>query len=460
MENNKKDLRGIILRALFIISVVIILIILAVAVIRILPKVFSSLTNVVSMVKSPFQSNDIEVSVNNFDLESGENFLMSWEYEPQVSGFYTVNYDCSVDAEVTVHGQNDQVLICNAPYPVGDTTSVDVSVVPGEGTGFVDVPFTVSYIAGADEATEASGSLEVNIKGDMTSVTSGGSYNEAYQNQTSDNNANIVSEPVSNTSGSGTTYAQYSTQPTSPADLAISNVLNYGNQVSFTVSNIGGRSSGVWLFTYQTSGGRLHASPLQLSLRPGEAIRYTLTFNTGSRENVTIVVDPYNTVIESSEYNNIGYGTVSGDYYGSYYGNYYYYNNYDDRYYYGSDDADLEIRNLEVGYLSGNRFREDSTIDENDEAAVRFEVRNNGDRPTGTWRYEITNLPYDNNRDDEYRSGRQPSLRPGEIIEIVVSFDNIDEGSYNIKVELDPDDDIDEERESNNDETARLRVTN
>ena len=120
----------------------------------------------------------------------------------------------------------------------------------------------------------------------------------------------------------------------------------------------------------------------------------------------------------------------------------------------GNDDANLEIDDLESGRLEGRRFYEDDEIDEDDEAAVRFVVENTGDEETGSWRYEVT-LP-----GDDYRSGRQDSLEPGESQEIIVGFDELDEGTYTIKVEIDSDDDVDEENERDNDDSVRLRVDN
>ncbi len=106
--------------------------------------------------------------------------------------------------------------------------------------------------------------------------------------------------------------------------------------------------------------------------------------------------------------------------------------------------------------MRGSRFVEDDEIDEDDDAAVRFVVVNRGGETTDEWRFEITNTPYDS--DDDYRSSRQDELRPGESIEIIVEFENPDEGRYNIEVEVDSEDDTDEENERNNDEKERLKV--
>ncbi|MBP6925957.1 MAG: hypothetical protein KBC22_02790, partial [Candidatus Pacebacteria bacterium] len=120
-----------------------------------------------------------------------------------------------------------------------------------------------------------------------------------------------------------------------------------------------------------------------------------------------------------------------------------------------NDDADLEIDSFEVGRMDGNRFREDDTIDEDDDAAVQFTVINRGGESTGSWRFEIENTPDDN---DDYRSRVQSSMRPGESRTFTIEFENPDTGTFRMKLTLDSDDDIDEEDENNNDETEELEV--
>jgi subtilase family serine protease len=167
-----------------------------------------------------------------------------------------------------------------------------------------------------------------------------------------------------------------------------------------------------------------------------------------SNQAVTVKADPFGYIAESNEYDNSATVTITGNKNGGTTGN----GSYDE-----DDDADLVITLLEVGRLSGNRFSEDDDIDEDDDAAVRFIVKNQGGESTGSWKFEITNLPYDSN--DSYRSKSYSSLRPGESIEIVADFDGINDGRYNIRVEVDSEDDVDEENERNNTESETLEVS-
>ena len=173
---------------------------------------------------------------------------------------------------------------------------------------------------------------------------------------------------------------------------------------------------------------------------------YTIDFNQRSlgEGKAVVIIDSTNAVTESSETNNVATILVDGD-------------NRDDGYGYDpSDDADFKILDLEVGRISGNRFIEDDEADEGDDVAIRFVVANIGGEETEDWRFEIDNLPYDD--DDTYRSGRQDSLRPGESVEVITEFENADEGNYRIRVEVDSEDDTDEENERNNDDSVRLEV--
>jgi hypothetical protein len=181
-------------------------------------------------------------------------------------------------------------------------------------------------------------------------------------------------------------------------------------------------------------------------MRPGDAIRFYLNFTNIKSGNISITLDPLNAISETNESNNYATTRISGT------------DNSTDDNYDEDDEANLEITLMEVGRISGNRFTEDGEIDDNDEAGVRFIVKNTGGENTGSWRFEIKNLPYED--DNDYRSNRQNSLRPGEQREYTLGFDNPDDGNYNIIVEVDSDDDVDEEDERDNDENDRLEVEN
>ena len=466
-QEEKPRRRGILSKVLFVGGILVILILLAWAVLNFVPAIFSSLANVGSSIGSGLSNNsdDITVLVNDNDLNNGDQFSVYWRFTPTESGFYSISHECVDGIMFDVQlNQDTKRLICNLPMTLPENTaSVNLIAYNNKANSFADVPVIVEFTPTGSTDSLYSGETIVTIKNGDSSVSSSDTPDGDLSSAT------ITSEPVSDTGSQQTTNEPQSqpqtvVQPTTPiyvsqtaADLAISNLYSYPYQSAFQfdVYNIGGQNSGVWQFSYTdpSEGGRTQYSPLQPSLAPGQGMRFSLAFNSqeDDAEVVYIRIDPSNTIFENSENNNTGTVTVTG--YGT---GINYYNNNNNNYYNSNDDADLEIEDLEVGRISGNRFIEDDSVDEGDDIAIRFEVRNVGGESTGSWRFEIRNLPFDD--DDDYRSSRQSSLRPGEWEEYIVEFDNVDEGNYTIRVEVDSDDDVDEEEEDNNDDSVRLEV--
>ncbi|HMP67307.1 MAG TPA: CARDB domain-containing protein [Candidatus Paceibacterota bacterium] len=448
---DKKTIKSVALRALFIVAIVIVVIILAFAVVKIIPMAFSSFASIGNWMSSPFSKNKIEVVVNNPNLIDGDKFLISWNYKPEEVGEYKLTYKCVEDFRLILKSDADstQFILCNTRYPLpNNQSSIELEADLARKNSFIDLPIEIVYIKSSDQQIEASGEVVITVQ------------NNEGQAPTGDIAATtITTETVSTVP---TTPAQTSTssqQPLSvapapvailPADLAVSNPTVLGNRIlQFTVSNIGGRTTGNWFFTYNLPGLSTELSPMQPQLAPGQGIRYTLTFDNVVNGVVVINVDPFNSVLESTKANNIlSVNIVSGSTGGTSTGG-------------GtstSSRADLEISGLEVGRMSGTRFIESNSVTRNQEAAVRFVVKNIGNRDSGTWRFEILGVPY--NDDDEYLSSRQASLRPGESKEITVKFNRPDVGRYTLEVEIDSDDDVVESNKGNNFDSITLRVTN
>lgn len=451
-SENTTGIRETISKILFVIGVIIILILLIFLIIRFVPAIFGGLANVGSSFSNALRGGDdhIEVTVNDNELTDNEDFILNWKYSTSQDGEFYLSYECADNATFDlISGDSIKRLICNTPYKINEDDK-ELSLVANysDATSFADVPLKISFTKDGDTAPKATGEVVVTIKK---------SSSEVVKEETPNGNlssATIESKPVEVKTSTTPTRSNPLPTISSPADLAIMDIYSYPNQsaLSFTVRNIGGRPTGNWQFSYTnpTSDAQIINSPLQPSLTPGSGIRYTVTFSEQEEdaEGVAIVVDSFNIVNESNENNNSAAIVVTGNGTGSNNGGGYNSN----------DDADFRIEDLEVGYLSGNRFVRDDTLNEGDDAAIRFVVRNIGGEETDDWKFEINDIPYDNN--DDYRSNRQNSLRPGEKTEIIVQFENIDEGSYDIKVEVDSDDDTDEESERNNTDTVELRVRN
>lgn len=445
MTENKSKIKPLITKSLFIIMILVVIVLLAFAVIRFIPFLFSSFASVGNAIRSPFQS-EVEVSISEQDLQTGDNFRIYWQYDDATNGTYSLSFDCAPNLRVFVSNDNRTELNCNRSYPLSSNDSfIDLEAILEKENSYIESAIVISYedsenssTGEADFSVTNEASLPVNDLSGSATISSSNPNNNTGSNTPTNNNSN------NNTNNTG----NQNTQTSGPADLVVTNARAIDDEtVIFDVSNIGSRPSGNWYFTYSIPGERVETSPLQISLNPGNAIRYTLTFEDIQSGNTIIAVDPNNLIREVSDSNNIASIFVEGSDSNNSSSN----NNYDP-----DDEADLVIRDLEVGRMDGSRFREDYEIDEDDDAAVRFRVVNIGGEDSGRWRFEIDNIPYDD--DDEYRSGRRSSLEPGESTEITIEFENPDEGRYRIEVDIDSDNDVDEEREDNNDDRATLRV--
>ncbi len=451
MAENTNIFKSIFTKALFILGIIIIVIILAFAVIKIMPKVFSGFASVAKIIKSPFVDKTISIEASDDTLKSGDTTVLAWEYNPTTKGSYVLSYACVSNVQISMATTNGaQRLICNTPYTFPDNIqAVEITSNITRENLEVDIPFSIEFISSEDESL-ADGSVDINVsnkKGDSL-ASSGTIISTPIITGAADDSEDIVDEEIPVTTN------RTSTNRTTPvynypriADLAVSNMVdNSSGLISFTVSNIGSAATGNWLFNYTTPDGETSYSPLQPSLNPGDAIRYTLRFNDLTSGVMSVYVDPQNSVYESNNANNIVSMRVGGNNGGSSTGNV----DYDE-----DDDADLDIDSYEVGRMDGNSFREDDNIDENDDAAVRFVVINKGGESTGSWRFEISNTPDDG---DTYRSKTQSSMRPGESRTITVEFNNPDIGTFDMKLEVDSDDDVDEESEKNNTDTEELEI--
>lgn len=438
--NTKKEL---ITKILFIIGIIVLIFIFAFALIKFVPKVFSGFASVGQFIASPFSSNTIKISSNNTNLTSGNKFILSWKYSPKKDGDYNFSYDCQEDLTIQIiSDKGPKNLLCNTPYNLRGAKSAELVASLKKQNTFIDLPVKIQYIDSDNKSVIASGEIKLSLKNETENAS----------------NTVIVAEPVIDNTATDTSTDSNSTKTTATkttstyygvADLAITNAYAIDdNTVTFTISNIGGTASGIWYFDYINTNGRTETSPMQISLSRGQGIRYTLNLdNNYSNDNVKIIVDPNNSIYESNESNNRDTIVINSNNNS---------NNDDD--YNSDDDADLKVTDFEVGRLSGSRFTQDDEISDNNEAAIRFTVKNIGGESTGSWRYEITGLPYDDDNSEESKS--QTSLRPGQSREITVSFDNPDEGNYTIKVKVDSDNDVDEENENNNTKSDRLEVTN
>lgn len=446
---------NLIAKILFIAGGIILFIVLVLFMFRIVPVVVSNISNfgtsIFSGITKKSTSEEIQVSTDPEAVNIKTPVRVSFTYEPKdTTGQYFVSYNCVEGVLFDIQSKDGpKRIICNTPLNIGNNIN-SISLIPlfTKSNSFADSIITISY-KDTQNNTIASGSKTITIKGDENASVAQGENPYAVNGSLS--GSTVTTTEVAPTTQTSTTQAPATTYKNPTKDLVISYIAPTSRDSSFVmhVHNYGNTSTGPWDFSYTDAENpsRTVISPVQGSLKGGQGLAVTVNFDGqyNPSQTVFIQIDPYNKIMETNDSNNTGSVVIFGD---SSNNNYSYHSN---------DDADLIITDMEVGRMSGNRFVEDDEIDEDDTAAVLFVVKNQGDESTGSWRFEITNLPYDN--DDDYRSKTYSSLRPGESLKIITEFDGIDTGRYSIKVEVDSNDDVDEEKENNNTKSETLEVT-
>jgi hypothetical protein len=437
-------------KIIFVGGAILIFAILAYLIITWVPVLINKVSNIGSSVTQNLKKGEqIVVETNKKDFASSENIQVSWNYEPATRGDYYISYKCEDSLLFDIQSVNgNKRILCNSPFKLGQNIK-SVLLIPTvtKENIFIDAEIKISY-KDADEKEIAFGTTDVTVKNTNETIGTNpydSTTSTSTNTSTGASKSSVKTEPVK----TATTYVPTYSTSGGKADLQITNIGRLENSgFSFIVWNYGSKASGTWYFTYTDAmnPSKVVYSPIQMSLAPGQGMLNTVRFDSQryDSQTISIVVDATNSVSESNESNNYGSVVIYGN------GNNYN-NDYND-----DDKADLIIEDLEVGRMSGSRFVEDDEIDEDDDAAIRFTVKNKGGESTGSWRFEISNTP----NGDDYRSSRQSSLRPGERVEIIVEFENPDRGTYNIRVEVDSDDDVNEERENNNTKSKRLEVTN
>jgi len=123
-----------------------------------------------------------------------------------------------------------------------------------------------------------------------------------------------------------------------------------------------------------------------------------------------------------------------------------------------SSKADLSIVLTSVGVINRNtkQFTPTNVIGMNDQAGIKFEIRNIGGSPTGTWTFKAS-LPSAST--PIYNSDNQTSLNPNDRMEFTMGFDNpINTGINTAFISVDPSNYISESSESNNSISVPINV--
>ncbi len=572
------SIRGL-LRALFVLFLIIIIILLLPWIGKAVKKVSTSLSAALYSVFVPAE--DATLQIDKKIINSGEEFNINFKRgDSEANSLFSVIYDCDPAVELySVESKHLKNIECNKPYYLLENpTSIKIKAV-ANNNDIVRLAITGTIENNETQKTETVGVARVTITNPSTKTTT-----TPPKTNTSGPSVNLVPN-YSNTTQ--TTYLtpdfygkpdlavrilQVGTLNINNNQIISKNSFAYGETVGirFEVRNDGTNPTGAWNFTalLPSLSNPNYISPTQRSLNPGDSVQFTLGFNNNTNQStgaIRINVDMGNIVSESNESNNntsfsisnYGYNNYnyinnysSGCYVNGYYTtncsnyNYNYNNNYgysnlsvicsadnnfpetDERvrwyanayggsgnYDYdwtgtnnldsnsqnptktyssegtkyatvtvrdsngnrasqtcsvvvddnnsnswGSDDVDLEVEILAVGRLnSSGDFIEDSSIDEGDDAAVKFRVENIGDEDSDDFDIEIT-LETDDDEDTVHRNNEN-GLDSDDSRTYIVSFNNVQgNGEAEFRVEVDPNDDINDDDRGNNDDSDTIDI--
>jgi hypothetical protein len=119
--------------------------------------------------------------------------------------------------------------------------------------------------------------------------------------------------------------------------------------------------------------------------------------------------------------------------------------------------ADLEVRPIATGYLTTTGvFIPSGSVSPTQQAAIKFSIVNVGDKNSGTWNFSMK-IP--SQTDPYFTSGIQQNLGPGDRIEYVLGFKNINNNQDNIAtITADPSNFLAEYSKANN--SAEMHIVN
>ena len=304
-------MKDIIIRILFVLGIIIILVMLAIGIVKVVPKFFNSLANTGGVLSSLTNKEQIIVSTNTDELDSGKSFSVSWEHKNKDEGslgLYSISHNCVNDVKLKILGSSSsKTLICNTPFTIGpDPVSVNIEPILSRENTLRDLDIIVEFTERNTSIPKATGEKTLTLRNFEGVDILAGSKTD-YQNiNDGDGVVEIITTdyqddyvaPVTTTT-STTTY---------PADLVVSNISSSNNIVIFTVSNTGGRDSGIWSFNYTlpTNPETTRNSGFNVSLRPGEILQLTINLNQvyTNSGNVIININPDRRAIESNYSNN------------------------------------------------------------------------------------------------------------------------------------------------------------
>ena len=288
-------MKNLLLKILFVIGIVAVLVLFAVGIVRIVPKIVASLgsddatsdSSSLTQEEEKRTQGNLSIITDTDQIISGDTMKFTWQSPQELSnreGMFALTYSCVTDLNFEVIGSNGtkRTLVCNTPFTLGKEP-VEINLRPlleGEVESLDTTIAILFYEPGVSLPTEAAKkTVTVNQKVPQGNLAASVLTTDLSDlNRASEKRETELSEaPRVNSTPSETSAIRPIAVSQTPADLAISTPVVSGNRVTFSVTNLGGVPSGAFTLNYTLPGDPVAVSPLQRSLNPGEELGLTIT---------------------------------------------------------------------------------------------------------------------------------------------------------------------------------------
>ncbi|MEK7106704.1 MAG: hypothetical protein AAB899_00760 [Patescibacteria group bacterium] len=272
-----------------------------------------------------FSSKSIKVTVPSKKLPSGEQFSVSWKYNPEGAGTYALLYQCKegFQFKTAVAGNAPVAIPCGIGYTMLAEDN-KFNVIPFlSGTSSLDVPLSIIFMPSAAAATGTPSRIQGSAS--VTIVSASAEPAETTLELQAQPQTNELPAPAGAEAG-GQSGIPASANATGSADLSV-RILSKGviDPISgdiiprsptsandlvaarFLISNDGSATTGPWYFgaLLPTSPAYPYTSPAQMPLKAGGSIENMLRFKNAVPGGIfSVTIDPVNEVRESNEGNN------------------------------------------------------------------------------------------------------------------------------------------------------------
>lgn len=300
MNKNEITPVQIAIRIVIIIILIVVLILVSFAMVRLVPKVFSSLSSLRGFFTGLFPSKEnLNVSLDKQTVQIGESANLTFKKTGgTTNGIYTITYSCSKISSTThlqVNDVTNQVMNCANPLYIGDANATNtekvLSIVPTGTPISYDQPMeiTVAHVNGS--TTLSSAVIVLNIKGQTIA--------ESVATTTPRTAAPTTKTNTVVNSGVKTVAPSTNYRSSAPANLNLTIVGATINRdiargtITFNVTNVGGRPSGAWRLNAvvpRSAGQTSYDSGYQSSIPAGGTSIMTLAFDNAQTGNIVITL--------------------------------------------------------------------------------------------------------------------------------------------------------------------------